>query len=352
MQHALWQAKEHGVKPSLSIPYLDGWRGLAILLVLYAHFSLAAGGELGVAMFFVLSGYLVSGLLFGQDTGIATFFWRRATRILPTFWLYLAVMAWYTAALQPVPYTVPFKEMLATLAFLRTYLPQGQSIWSAQWPIGHLWSLNVEEHAYLVLALVAALARAFRSPRVTRIALLGCMAAMCVTIVVYSRRPPAGASPWMLRSECAALGLVASAWIRTMRPLAPVALLRQGHWAIAPLALAVGLLCYSPGAPYLAAPGLAPLMLAVALNYLDSAPVPVLRCLSLAPLRWFGLCSFSLYMWQQPFYKAMALYGLPRAAALSLALLAGAGMFYLFEQPVRRYLNRAWRHRERAPQAA
>lgn len=333
---------------SSTIPYLDGWRGLAIVLVLYAHFFLSAGGELGVAMFFVLSGFLVSGLLFARETPLATFFWRRATRILPTFWLYLAVMAWYTAALQPAPHAVPAREMLATLAFLRTYLPGGQSIWSAQWPIGHVWSLNVEEHAYLVLGAIALLLRATGARRLMHAMLAACIAAMCVTIIYYSRTPPAGASPWMLRSECAALGLIASAWIRVARPLAPGAVIRAGHWAIAPLALLAGLLCYAPRAPYLAAPGLAPLLLAVAVNYLDSAPGAMLRFLSLAPLRWFGLCSFSLYMWQQPFYKAMALHGMSRAMAFAGALALGTAAFYLFEHPVRRYLNRAWRTHARA----
>lgn len=334
---------------SLSIPYLDGWRGLAILLVLYAHFFLSAGGELGVALFFVLSGFLVSGLLFERETALGTFFWRRATRILPTFWLYLAVMAWYTASCQPVPYSVPLHEMLATLAFLRTYLPVGQSIWSAQWPIGHLWSLNVEEHAYLVLGAVALLLRVTGARRLARLALLGCIAAMCVTIVWYARRTPGGGSPWMLRSECAALGLIASAWIRTVRPVAPAACLRAGHGAIAPLALGAALLCYLPQAPYLAAPGLAPLLLAVAVNYLDSAPALLLRFLSIRPLRWFGACSFSLYLWQQPFYKAMALDGMPRGAALALALAAGIASFYCIEKPVRRYLNEGWRVKPRIP---
>lgn len=83
--------------------YLDGWRGMAILLVLYAHFSLGAGGDLGVLLFFVLSGLLVSDLLFQRQVGIGVFCWRRATRILPTFWLYLGAMAIYAGALQPVP---------------------------------------------------------------------------------------------------------------------------------------------------------------------------------------------------------------------------------------------------------
>jgi peptidoglycan/LPS O-acetylase OafA/YrhL len=323
------------------VPYLDGWRGVAVLLVLYSHFFVGAGGELGVALFFVLSGLLVSDLLFRRETGIATFFWRRATRILPTFWLYLAVVAWYTARLQPVPYVVPLEEMLATLAFVRTYFPADQSIWSNRWPVGHLWSLNVEEHAYLVLGMVAALLRATGARLLLRAVMLACVGAMCLTIAHYARMPPTGASPWILRTECAALGLMASAWIHASRPLATRVLIRQGHWSIAPLALGAGLLCYLPGAPYLAAPGLAPLLLAVAINYLDCAPPLLLRALALPPLRWFGLCSYSLYMWQQPFYKAMTLYGLPPAAALGMALTAGVAAFYGFEHPVRRYLNRA-----------
>ena len=329
-------------RSATSIPYLDGWRGVAILLVLGSHFFVGAGGDLGVALFFVLSGFLVSDLLFQRKTSIATFFWRRATRILPTIWLYLAVVAWYTATLQPVPYVVPLSELLATLAFVRTYFPSGQSIWSDHWPIGHLWSLNVEEHAYLALGLVAALLRLTGARLLLRAVMLACVGAMCLTIAYYTRHPPAGASPWILRTECAALGLMASAWIHASRPLARRYLIRNGHWSIAPLALGAGLLCYVPGMPYLVAPGLAPLLLAVAVNYLDCAPTPLLRFLSWQPLRWFGLCAYSLYIWQQPFYKAMTLYGLHRAAALALALGVGVTMFYLFEQPVRRYLNEAW----------
>lgn len=339
------------MQSAATIPYLDGWRGLAILLVLYAHFSLSAGGELGVALFFVLSGYLVSGLLFQRKVSLATFFWRRATRILPTFWLYLAVVGCYMAW-QPASYVVPLKEMLATLTFLRTYLPAGQSIWSAQWPIGHLWSLNVEEHAYLLLALVAAGLRWTRAADRAPVALFACVAAMCLTIMYYSRVPPAGASPWMLRSECAALGLIASACIRAWRPRTLVARLREGHWTIAPLALGAGLLCYLPRAPYLAAPGLAPLLLAVSVNYLDCAPLALRRFLSLAPLRWFGLCSFSLYMWQQPFYRAMSAHALSPGVALALATTAGIAAYYLFEHPVRRGLNKAWHGARPLPRTA
>jgi len=328
-----------------TIPYLDGWRGVAILLVLYSHFVVGAGGDLGVALFFVLSGFLVSDLLFQRQTGIGTFFWRRATRILPTFWLYVGIMAACTAWFLPVRYSVPLDEMAATLSFLRTYFPEGQSIWSSDWPIGHLWSLNVEEHAYLVMGLVALLGRILHRPRVMSLAMLGCIGAMCLTIFLYSRTPPDGASPWQLRSECAALGLFASAWMRTSRFNSTHAWIRDGHWAVAPLSLFGGLLCYAPGAPYLAAPGLAPLLLAISINYLDCAPAAMLRFLSLPVLRWLGLCSFSLYMWQQPFYKAMAAYKLPPGVALALVLVVGFGMFHVCENPTRRFLNRMWQLR-------
>lgn len=158
----------------------------------------------------------------------------------------------------------------------------------------------------------------------------------------YSRTPPAGASPWRLRSECATLGLIASAWIRFRRARTRSDLVRHGHWAIAPLTLGAGALCFLPGAPYLAAPGLAPLLLAVSVNYLDAAPTCLLRLLSLRPLRWLGLCSFSLYIWQQAFYKALAAHSLSAGAALAMAVCAGTAMFYLFEDPVRHFLNRAW----------
>lgn len=330
-----------------TIPYLDGWRGLAILLVLYAHFSLSAGGELGVALFFVLSGYLVSGLLFQREVSLATFFWRRATRILPTFWLYLAVVGCYAALWQPVPYVLSWKDIVATLTFLRTYFPEGMSIWSAHRPIGHLWSLNVEEHAYLLLALAAVLLRVTLSRKLMLAFLLACMVAMSMTIFIYSRIPPAGASPWVLRSECAALGLIAAAWIRQYRAGTAFEFVRAGHSVVAPLALGAAVLSYAPWAPYLAAPELAPVFLAISINYLDCAPSLFLRWLSFPILRRFGLCSFSLYIWQQPFYKAMSDHTLAPLLAIAIALLIGFGAFYGFEHPVRRYLNDLWDKKNR-----
>jgi peptidoglycan/LPS O-acetylase OafA/YrhL len=141
-----------------NIPYLDGWRGLSIIFVLLAHFfpiQFSSLGELGVLLFFVLSGFLMSDLLFIRKISIISFFVKRFSRVLPTFWLFIFVMVIYSAYIQKNYYHVTFYEILNTLIFLRTYFPDSVSIWSENWPIGHVWSLNVEEHSYVYLAIVA-----------------------------------------------------------------------------------------------------------------------------------------------------------------------------------------------------
>jgi peptidoglycan/LPS O-acetylase OafA/YrhL len=81
------QAKER-------LDYLDGWRGLAILGVLVSHFSNVPGvhwlGTFGVELFFVLSGFLMSRILFIERMPLGEFFLRRFSRVVPTFVLFVA----------------------------------------------------------------------------------------------------------------------------------------------------------------------------------------------------------------------------------------------------------------------
>jgi peptidoglycan/LPS O-acetylase OafA/YrhL len=93
--------------PLRHVAYLDGWRGLAIIAVLIAHFgpkSTAWMGALGVQLFFVLSGYLMGGLLFIKNVPLTDFFARRFSRVVPTFLLFILTMALYAGTLQPRPY--------------------------------------------------------------------------------------------------------------------------------------------------------------------------------------------------------------------------------------------------------
>jgi peptidoglycan/LPS O-acetylase OafA/YrhL len=89
---------------------------------------------------------------------------------------------------------------------------------------------------------------------------------------------------------------------------------------------------------------LAPFLLAVAVNQIHTAWPAVLAVLRWYPLRWLGLISYSVYLWQQPLYRMHL--GL---AGLVVAVAVGAGSFYLFESPIRRWLNANWGQSTVAP---
>ena len=319
-----------------TIPYLDGWRGLAIVLVLQSHFGFGGGGRLGVALFFALSGYLMGELLFVKNVPLGRFFKRRISRIVPTYWLYVAAaFALAGAAWYQKPYEVRTDELVSTLLFARTYYPADVSIWSGAWQIGHFWSLNVEEHSYIYLALLALVAGA---AGVKRTWLLALSTLACLGLnLYYTFYPPGGASPWFARSECAALGLIASATLRAWRHEMPA--LHTGAAWIAPATLALGAVCFTwTGLPILAIT-LGPLLLAVSINYVGSAPALLRNALSVGGLRWFGICSFSVYVWQQLAYVAYQNHLLQRQLAGVIGILVGVVAFYLYEDPVRRWLN-------------
>lgn len=141
---------------------LDVLRGLAVLLVLVRHSEgliagmsgwsqrglefVCRGGWIGVDLFFVLSGFLVSGLVYREldATGqlkLGRFWMRRAFKILPSFWVYLFFLLIVTIWREG---NMPWERWLAELLFLQNYLP-GLA--------GHTWSLAVEEHFYWLLPL-------------------------------------------------------------------------------------------------------------------------------------------------------------------------------------------------------
>ena len=142
------------------IPSLDGWRALAILLVLGSHtrytslfpegislwVQLLFDGELGVRIFFVLSGYLIS-LLILKETGrtgrisLPSFFLRRIFRIFPVYFAYLGILAVLSVA---GLYSDNIGSWLGCLTFTRNMLGRGQS------GSAHFWSLAVEEQFYVV----------------------------------------------------------------------------------------------------------------------------------------------------------------------------------------------------------
>jgi peptidoglycan/LPS O-acetylase OafA/YrhL len=122
---------------------LDGIRGVAILMVLSMHAGWFGNGWIGVDLFFVLSGFLITGIL--RRTRIEAFYWRRfyikrATRILPPLLLVIAVTVIFWPHPSPIG-IASYALSLGNIVDMTRF---------AVYPIGHLWSLSVEEHYYLL----------------------------------------------------------------------------------------------------------------------------------------------------------------------------------------------------------
>lgn len=321
--------------------YLDGVRGVAIVLVLIEHFGGVHTGRLGVDTFFVLSGLLMSRVLFEDRLPLRTFYQNRIARIFPVFYLYLAVVA--VCAWVQLP-EVDWGSLGSSALYLRSYWPSTH-IWTGPMPLGNLWSLNVEEHAYVLLSLMAwaAVCRGERAARWGLTALsLGCV----VAYAVYRSLPvDPGVTPNELRTECAAWPLLLSATLFLWGRAGRLAWLPSMAWVIWLLLLISAALAITEVLPvmarvneFLVLPGL----LALCIHLLHGAQPPQwqLRLLSARWLTWLGLCSFSLYIWHYPFFYLDALNTLPALVRLGCALLLATLSFYAYEQPMRRWIRR------------
>ena len=335
----LRSALDHGPSELRRIDYLDGWRGLAISLVLIHHFFYASHfnlGRMGVDVFFVLSGMLMAKILFVRQVDLSTFYKRRISRILPAFFVYVSLVYFFDWLLV---LSEEHHNYVWTLLFLRTYLPAGSDIFESGAPIGHLWSLNVEEHAYILLSLLTLLP-ALKKWSAYMLMGIG-MLAMLIRYV-YLQYPEWVSEGWTFRTEVVMSHLFLSAgyflWLQR-HPL------RVPGWL--PLCtLALTFYCYSLMSPWFASWLFSPFLLAFTVNHLSDVPAFFKRFLELSWLRMLGVWSFSIYLWQQPFYhfgKGMIQDSFWAGLLLMLgAISVGLVSFYKLENPIRRYLNRRW----------
>ena len=152
---------------------LDGLRAVAVLAVVLYHLNVgwASGGLLGVGVFFVLSGYLITDLLLAEREregaiALGRFWLRRARRLLPALWVMLVVVTLWIVFLDPSQLGGIRGALLAALLYFSNWWYAFQHVsyfasFGAPSPLGHLWSLAVEEQFYLVWPLLLILALRF-----------------------------------------------------------------------------------------------------------------------------------------------------------------------------------------------
>ena len=147
-----------------SVPYLrglDGMRALAVIAVMvyHANSSWLPGGFIGVEVFFVISGYLITLLLIGEHersgrVHLGHFYLRRARRLLPALFMMLALVVVYTALFKREELGRLRGDVLAALGYVsnwfQVWVGQGYTADGQFAPLRHLWSLAVEEQFYLI----------------------------------------------------------------------------------------------------------------------------------------------------------------------------------------------------------
>jgi peptidoglycan/LPS O-acetylase OafA/YrhL len=322
---------------SKHLPYLDGWRGLAILFLLLGHFFPVRGinlGHAGVNLFFVLSGFLMARLLFLDAVPVPTFYKRRSSRIFPAVFCFLAlIVCSYLVLGKPVNWTAT----VAAAAFVNNYFPSQPG--APLMPFGHIWSLCVEEHSYVLLSIVAVAARAGVIRATVAVGLLAALfAAIGIGYWLTYEGQYLNEARW-IHSEVSAYGIFVSAFLllaigsRKM-PRVPL--------AVVPGLVALGFALHWWSVPPPVGTIFGVGAFALAVNLLEGAPRLIHQALAFPPLRRLGLWSFSIYLWQQPFYLYVMREQMSPWVGVALAVGAGICSFYLLENPARLYLNRKW----------
>lgn len=314
----------------------DGWRGLAILLVLVGHFTFSKWvweERLGVDVFFVLSGMLMSNILFLDRMALRDFYIRRFSRVVPALVVFLCATFAISLILK---YDFKTIEFVASLFFIRTYFPVEPEYFSAVIPTGHLWSLNVEEHSYIAMSLLSLVLIA--RGKVAAALMLLYVLSVGVNLYNYANLPAIEFNYSLIRTE-SAMGFIAfSAAYNLLRKDYAISL----HAQVPLLFFVIAFLCYLDSVPIWCMFVFAPILLGVAVNHLLDASRLVKNALTSVPLRWLGILSYSIYLWQQIFYKLY--YALPgkEVTGFILSIIVGAGSFFIIENPVRNYINKRW----------
>ncbi len=313
--------------------WLDNWRGWAILFVLAGHFVEPRGanfGRLGVELFFVLSGRLMADLLFVKRARLRQFYYRRFSRVFPGSLLFVAT-AWVIFPRGANELTT--KAALASAAMVVNYT-QLSGVGSLV--TGHFWSLCIEEHSYVVLGLIAWVLR--RDDRLGNRWSAGICLALAAAMVLNGWRLTAQSLDYYAvywRSDVRGATIFMSAGIRMLYVDRPKATWCKPWLAV--VAVIAGIALNTNHVPDTVKYSAGSLLIALAVNSLDFAYSTVRKFLSSRVIAWVGLVSYSVYIWQQPFYYSIEHYG--ALSMLIAALATGVAIFYLYEDPVRRWLN-------------
>ncbi|MGH2940530.1 MAG: acyltransferase family protein [Solirubrobacterales bacterium] len=310
------------------MPGLDGLRAIAVLAVIFFHlgFGWAPGGLLGVGIFFTLSGYLITDILLGQyirkgAIHLGRFWLGRARRLLPAlFLMLLIVLAWVTifgpaqpdqfrkAVVSAIFYVNNWQQIAANVSYFARFAPEQ--------PLNHLWSLSVEEQFYIFWPFILLIGlKVIRDrqgnglrPRLALATLVLAIVSSIEMAILY--HPSLDPSRVYYGTDTRAAGLLFGAALAMVWPSRRLSkrITRQARKNLDILGcvglLIIAIMIWRTGefSGFLYRGGFVILSLATVMVLMPLAH-PACRLGAIVgckPLRWIGVRSYGIYLWQTP----------------------------------------------------
>ncbi len=334
-------------------PALDGVRAIAVLAVFLFHVDVLRAGYLGVDVFFVLSGFLITGLLLVEHDqrgaiSIGAFYLRRAYRLLPAFYVYVAIGAALVLALKGEQDRLAFfGNALTSLLYVNNYFRVFHDDPGAWFE--HTWSLSVEEQFYLVWPLCLILLCRLPSARryLAPIILVGAIGVLGWRLLLVASGASFGRIYFGIdtRADALLIGCALAAWkharfafdpltgheramppqlLRALNVIGPVSLLALLGWMVAAPSLS--------GITWMQRAGFSAMALlagGLVLSTDSQNSARWTRLLGWAPLSSFGRISYGFYLWHlAPSAIANAQLA-PRFGKPAAVVIAGLGSYLL-----------------------
>lgn len=327
---------------------IDGLRAIAVLPVILFHagFEVFSGGYVGVDVFLVISGYLITSLLIGEleqgKFSIARFYERRARRILPAlFFVMLACLPFAYLWMQPTQLR-DFAQSLAAVIFFSSnflfWIESGYFAPSAELkPLLHTWSLAVEEQYYIIFPVFLLLFWRFGRSRVFLSVCL--IALLSVLLAEWGWRNSPNANFYLapFRAWELLAGSICAFLTFGKTRLSSNALSATGLFLII-----FSVFAYDAATPFPSFYALVPVGGTALIILFASQTTWVTRVLSTAPFVGIGLVSYSAYLWHQPLFAFARLRNLNEPSNTIMAGLVVASIvlawatWYWVEQPFRK----------------
>lgn len=351
------------------IPSLDGLRALAVLAVIAYHFGLvwAPGGLLGVTVFFVLSGYLITGLLLNEwrrtkRIDLKAFWMRRVRRLVPAIIVLLVCITALFSLFNHELLTKMRPDILPSLLFYSNwhFIFQDVSYFEALGapsPLTHFWSLAIEEQFYIAWPLLLLFLFKRKTSKKTLIVIISAMIILSSVEMALLYDPMVDPSRVYYGTDTRAFSLLIGALLaiiwsekrieilkdRLPSSIRPFALDLLGAVALLGLVVMMGLVSGFSSFSYYGGILLASLLTAILVAALVHPKSYLAKAFSLPPFVWVGKRSYGIYLWHypvilfmnppgsldsaNPFYLLLQLVIIGTCAALS---------YHFIEDPIRK----------------